>query len=268
MIPHALQSLDRYTQSADARAARIESTPRNGERREHVVAAGESLWTISRAYDVDVRRLASWNAMAPGDVLSVGRALVIWTEAPAQIAAGATAEAALVRTDSAAGFAVNGRIREITYVVRRGDSLSGDRGSLPRHRRCCSSGTPVPAPSTCNPANDLLLVDVGAELMGFRRQARRHRRASRATARSRGESRRPCAAKAPSPRSIRATSRAAVEGMAAELGCDFTPPLDVAEDAQIDAFFTGLAHAGRLRHPRIWLRFALGDQLEGVSSTP
>jgi len=124
MIPHALQSLDRYTQSADARAARIESTPRNGERREHVVAAGESLWSIAQAYDIDVRRLASWNAMAPGDVLSVDRALVIWTEAPAQIAAGATAEAALVRTDAATGFAVNGRIREITYVVRRGDSLS------------------------------------------------------------------------------------------------------------------------------------------------
>jgi membrane-bound lytic murein transglycosylase D len=123
-IPHALQSLDRYTQSADARAARIESTPRNGERREHVVEAGESLWSIAGVYDVDVRRLASWNAMAPGDVLSVGRALVVWTEAPARIAAGATAEAALVRTDSAAGFAANGRIREITYVVRRGDSLS------------------------------------------------------------------------------------------------------------------------------------------------
>ena len=33
---------------------------------------GESLWSISRAYDVDVRSLASWNSMAPGDVLSVG----------------------------------------------------------------------------------------------------------------------------------------------------------------------------------------------------
>ena len=32
-----------------------------------------------------------------------------------------------------------------------------------------------------------------------------------------------------------------VEGMAAELGSDLTLPLDVAEDAQIDAFFAGLA---------------------------
>ena len=74
-----------------------------------------------------------WNAMAPGDVLSVGRELVVWTKAPAQIATAATgsgaattatAQASLVRSDSSAGFAGGNRIREITYVVRRGDSLS------------------------------------------------------------------------------------------------------------------------------------------------
>ena len=43
----------------------------------------------------------------------------------AQIAAAATgASASLVRSDSATGFAATNRIREITYVVRRGDSLS------------------------------------------------------------------------------------------------------------------------------------------------
>jgi membrane-bound lytic murein transglycosylase D len=62
--------------------------------------------------------------MAPGDVLSVGRTLVVWTEGPAQIAAASSGEAAVARTDSAAGFAASNRIREITYVVRRGDSLS------------------------------------------------------------------------------------------------------------------------------------------------
>jgi membrane-bound lytic murein transglycosylase D len=125
MIPHATESLASYTQSADSRAARQQSTPRNGQRRAHVVKSGESLWSISRAYGVDVRNLASWNAMAPGDVLSVGRELVVWMAAPAPIAVTATAEASLVRSDTAAGFAaVANRIREITYVVRRGDSLS------------------------------------------------------------------------------------------------------------------------------------------------
>lgn len=124
MIPHATQSLATYTQSADARAARQQNTPRNGERREHVVGAGDSLWSIAQAYDVDVRRLASWNAMAPGDVLSVGRRLVVWTAPPAQIAAAGAAKASLSQSDAATGFAGPARIRELTYVVRRGDSLS------------------------------------------------------------------------------------------------------------------------------------------------
>jgi len=128
LIPHALESLASYTQSADVRAERQQNTPRNGERREHVVQAGESFWSISRAYDVDVRSLASWNSMAPGDVLSVGRELVVWTEPPGQISAAPTAQASLARSDSAAGFAANNRIREITYVVRRGDSLSSIAG--------------------------------------------------------------------------------------------------------------------------------------------
>ena len=123
-IPHATESLASYTQSADSRAARQQSTARNGQRRAHVVKSGESLWSIARAYGVDVRNLARWNAMAPGDVLSVGRELVGWTTAPAQVAVTATAAASLARSDSAAGFAATNRIREITYVVRRGDSLS------------------------------------------------------------------------------------------------------------------------------------------------
>lgn len=124
LIPHATQALASYTQSAQARAERQQNTPRNGERREHVVASGDSLWSIARTYDVDVRRLASWNSMAPGDVLSVGRRLVVWTSPPAQIAAAGAARASLSQSDAATGFAAPVRIRELTYVVRRGDSLS------------------------------------------------------------------------------------------------------------------------------------------------
>jgi membrane-bound lytic murein transglycosylase D len=124
LIPTAVASLASYTQSADARAERRQSTPQNGERRAHVVRSGETLWSIAGDYDVPLRSLASWNSMAPGDVLPVGRELVVWTEAPAQIAAAATTAASLTRSDSALGLAAANRIREITYVVRRGDSLS------------------------------------------------------------------------------------------------------------------------------------------------
>ena len=55
-----------------------------------------------------------------------------------------------------------------------------------------------------------------------------------------------------------------VEDMAEELGSDFTLPLDVAEDAQIDAFFTGVAKRWDgfdvLVHS---IAFAPADQLEG-----
>jgi len=139
MIPTATQSLAAYAQSADERAARQQNAPRSGDRRTHVVQSGESLWSISQKYGVGLRNLASWNAMAPGDTLSVGRELVIWTKAPAAAAAGATAgaatappttpvtttaQASVVSSSTAAGFVATNRMREITYVVRRGDSLS------------------------------------------------------------------------------------------------------------------------------------------------
>jgi membrane-bound lytic murein transglycosylase D len=129
MIPTATQSLAAYTQSADSRAARQQSAARSGERRTHVVQSGESLWSIAQAYGVGMRNLASWNAMAPGDTLGVGRELVVWTSAAAAAAAAAapvttTAQASLIGSDSSAGFAATNRMREITYVVRRGDSLS------------------------------------------------------------------------------------------------------------------------------------------------
>jgi membrane-bound lytic murein transglycosylase D len=100
-----------------------------------LVSNGDSLWSISRRYGVDVRSLASWNAMAPGDVLSVGRELVLWmpgqaeasrvTATAQQTTAGPPAAAApqpepATRVAAAAG---NDQVRQVTYVVRRGDSL-------------------------------------------------------------------------------------------------------------------------------------------------
>jgi len=122
-IPHATQSLASYTQSANVRAERQTNETHAGTRKEHVVSSGESLWSIAHSYGVDVRALASWNAMAPGDTLSVGRSLVVWTDAPAKGAQN-TAQARVSRTDSVAGFALNDRIRQVNYVVRGGDSLS------------------------------------------------------------------------------------------------------------------------------------------------
>lgn len=114
MIPHATASMGAYTQSLDARTTRQQNTERAGVRRAHVVRSGESLWTIASQYGVGVRELASWNAMAPGDVLSIGRELVVWTNADAA----ATVVPAVSQN----------QIRRVNYVVRRGDSLSSIAG--------------------------------------------------------------------------------------------------------------------------------------------
>jgi len=107
MIPVATKPLDEYSQSADVRRDRKQNTVRNGNRVEHTVAAGESFWTISRKYGVDMNRLASWNGTSPRDTLSVGQKLVVWTSNP------------VPATPSAA----NNLTRKLNYTVRRGDSL-------------------------------------------------------------------------------------------------------------------------------------------------
>lgn len=106
MIPTATRSLDSYSQSATERLARLQNKPRGATRNTHVVRPGESLWTISRSYGVGTRTLAKWNGMAPGDTLSVGRELVVWSNDSPNVQGG------------------SGKVRKVHYTVRRGDSLA------------------------------------------------------------------------------------------------------------------------------------------------
>ncbi len=110
LIPVATKPLSAYSNSADARLERKQNRKRPGQRVEHVVAAGESFWTIGRRYGVTHRQLAAWNGMAPGDTLSVGKKLVVWANSdggpavsPSQAASNTT--------------------RKLRYTVRSGDSL-------------------------------------------------------------------------------------------------------------------------------------------------
>jgi membrane-bound lytic murein transglycosylase D len=107
-IPVASKPLSAYSKSADARRAEMQNRVREGSKVEHSVRQGESFWSISRRYGVSVRELAAWNAMAPGDTLSVGQQLVIWTTG----------------TTPTAGPAGNTTTtRKLHYTVRHGDSL-------------------------------------------------------------------------------------------------------------------------------------------------
>ena len=111
MIPVATKPLSAYSKSADARLAKTQNKQRAGSRVEHVVKSGESFWTISRRYKVTHRKLAAWNGMAPGDTLSVGHKLVVWTNA----------EIAEPRMSPTA--ALGNTTRKLRYTVRNGDSL-------------------------------------------------------------------------------------------------------------------------------------------------
>ena len=114
MIPVATKPLSAYSKSADARLAKTQNKQRSGSKVEHIVKSGESFWTISRRYNVTTRQLASWNGMAPGDTLSVGHRLVVWTN---------TTVAAVTAPRTSPTQALGNTTRKLRYTVRNGDSL-------------------------------------------------------------------------------------------------------------------------------------------------
>ena len=111
MIPVATKPLSAYSKSADARLEKTQNRERAGNKIEHIVASGESFWTISQRYKVTTRELAAWNGMAPRDTLSVGKKLVVWTNA----------SVSAPRTSPTQ--ALGNTTRKLNYTVRNGDSL-------------------------------------------------------------------------------------------------------------------------------------------------
>lgn len=110
VVPTASQHASAYVMSQAERLNRKQeqiARRTNRQKIKHTVKNGESFWTISRKHKVGVRQLASWNNMAPGDPLMVGKTLVIW------------------KTPKATSrIASQGVIRKVGYTVRSGDSLS------------------------------------------------------------------------------------------------------------------------------------------------
>lgn len=107
MVPVSSQAQESYKLSAAQRLQRKQNSSRKGYKTRHVVRNGDTLWDLSREYKVGVRSLASWNGMAPGDPLRVGRTLVVWTK---QL--------------SSKSLHPGARVRPVHYTVRKGDSLS------------------------------------------------------------------------------------------------------------------------------------------------
>ena len=88
-------------------AARVDGRGARRVRAVHVVRRGDSLWSIAQRHDMDVITLANLNRIDPNDTLRAGQKLVLSAQ------------------PEPASYSDSGNGRRVTYVVRRGDTLSG-----------------------------------------------------------------------------------------------------------------------------------------------
>jgi membrane-bound lytic murein transglycosylase D len=105
-VPSAVSALPPQVLQA---AARVDGRSRRGQavRAVHVVRRGDSLWSIAQRHNMDVVTLASLNRISPTDTIRTGQRLVLHAQ-------GSGGSSAVVDSEG----------RRVTYVVRRGDTLS------------------------------------------------------------------------------------------------------------------------------------------------
>jgi len=114
LVPQAMASDSDYTGSLSQRMQRIQSTQRGDrEKVDYQVQSGDSFWSIAQQFSVNVRELAQWNGMAPGDTLRTGQSLTVWVDDPA-----------LAQANGRLRAGPTDREREVNYQVRSGDSLA------------------------------------------------------------------------------------------------------------------------------------------------
>lgn len=104
LIPVALRQQEDYSLSQQQRLKRAQArlyAKHNAAPLTHTVVSGDTLWDLSRKYNVNMRSLATWNGMASLDILKPGTVLKVWSKN---------------RRDSV--------VRKVNYRVRKGESLS------------------------------------------------------------------------------------------------------------------------------------------------
>jgi membrane-bound lytic murein transglycosylase D len=110
-VPSAVAALPPQVLQA---AARVDGRNRSARTVSavHVVRKGDTLWSIAKRHGMDVNALAKLNGMSTKSTLKTGQRLKLHKEAT-------TSKTASNST------AATGDERRVTYVVRRGDTLSG-----------------------------------------------------------------------------------------------------------------------------------------------
>jgi membrane-bound lytic murein transglycosylase D len=113
-VPSAVTALPDQVRLA---AARVDSRLPGGVRAVHRVRSGDSLWTIARRHGMSVNTLARINGISTTATLHIGQRL--------RLSAAASRGGVVSSVPSGDGDA-----RKVTYVVRRGDTLSGIAATL------------------------------------------------------------------------------------------------------------------------------------------
>ena len=112
LIPSSYQPGEYYAFDSTNRLAKKQARGgKSGSKKlSYTARKGDTLWDIAQEYKVSVRKLASWNGMAPTDVLKPGKKMVIWAKTSKSTSASSTSSSP-------------GIVRKVGYRVRRGDSL-------------------------------------------------------------------------------------------------------------------------------------------------
>jgi membrane-bound lytic murein transglycosylase D len=112
-VPSAVKALPPQVLQAAARVDRPgRSRGSRNVRAVHVVRRGDSLWSIAKRHNMDVVTLANLNRIDPTDTLKAGQRL--------QLTSGSSG-----KSSSASIVSDSGDGHRVTYVVQRGDTLSG-----------------------------------------------------------------------------------------------------------------------------------------------
>jgi membrane-bound lytic murein transglycosylase D len=112
-VPSAVKALPPQVLQAAARVDRPgKSRHSRNVRAVHVVRRGDSLWSIAKRHNMDVVQLANLNRIDPTDTLKAGQRLQLTASSSGK------SSSATITSDSGDGH-------RVTYVVQRGDTLSG-----------------------------------------------------------------------------------------------------------------------------------------------
>ena len=112
IVPLARESEAYYSLSDVQREKSRLNATKNSDKLIYKVVSGDSLWKISRNFDVTANDIVRWNKIVPTAPLSIGKELVILIDAKEK-----TELAKITNT----GIDIN---RKIVYTVRSGDNLS------------------------------------------------------------------------------------------------------------------------------------------------